>query len=139
VVDHPALDSGAVPAFRGAPEQVEQRVQQPVGRDRMDQDAAVPADELETLAAQSEVTAQPELDLSLRVDEGGTGRLQLGGKVETFHAEELADADKLPALRMYLKKWAWEVGTFFSGDVSKNSPDEVLRHIAPGVPVFKIN
>ncbi|WP_427887165.1 nitroreductase family deazaflavin-dependent oxidoreductase [Kribbella sp. GL6] len=68
-----------------------------------------------------------------------TGRLQLGRKVETFTAEELADADKIPALRMYLKEWAWEVGTFFSGDVTKNSPDEVLRHVAPGVPVFKIN
>ena len=74
---------------------------------------------------------------NLRVS--GTGRLQLGSKVETFHAEEVADADKIPALRLYLKKWAWEVGTFFSGDVSKNSPDEVLHHIAPGVPVFKIN
>jgi deazaflavin-dependent oxidoreductase (nitroreductase family) len=69
----------------------------------------------------------------------GTGRLQLGGKVETFHAEELADADKLPALRLYLKNWAWEVGAFFTGDVDKNSPDEVLHHIAPGVPVFKIS
>ena len=69
----------------------------------------------------------------------GAGRLQLGRKVETFHAEELADADKIPALRLYLKKWAWEVGTFFSGDVTKDSPDEVLHHIAPGVPVFKIN
>ncbi|WP_350279821.1 nitroreductase family deazaflavin-dependent oxidoreductase [Kribbella sp. HUAS MG21] len=69
----------------------------------------------------------------------GTGRLQLGSTVETFHAEELADADKIPALRLYLKKWAWEVGAFFSGDVTKNSPDEVLRHIAPGVPVFKIS
>jgi deazaflavin-dependent oxidoreductase (nitroreductase family) len=68
----------------------------------------------------------------------GTGRLQLGSKVETFHAEEIADADKLPALRLYLKKWSWEVGAFFSGDVTKDSPDEVLRHIAPGVPVFKI-
>ena len=67
------------------------------------------------------------------------GRLQLGRKVETFHAQELADADKLPMLRLYLKKWAWEVGSFFSGDVTKDSPDEVLRHIAPGVPVFRID
>ena len=74
---------------------------------------------------------------NLRVS--GEGRLQLGGKTETFRAEELADADKLPALRLYLKKWAWEVGAFFEGDVTKNSPDEVLRHVAPGVPVFKIS
>ncbi|WP_238153310.1 nitroreductase/quinone reductase family protein [Kribbella speibonae] len=74
---------------------------------------------------------------NLRVS--GEGRLQLGGKIETFRAEELADADKLPALRLYLKKWAWEVGAFFEGDVTKNSPNEVLRHVAPGVPVFKIS
>ncbi|NUR94216.1 MAG: nitroreductase family deazaflavin-dependent oxidoreductase [Kribbellaceae bacterium] len=69
----------------------------------------------------------------------GTGRLQLGRKIDTFRAEELADADKIPALRTYLKEWSWEVGTFFEGDVTKNSPDEVLHHIAPGVPVFKIS
>ena len=69
----------------------------------------------------------------------GEGRLQLGGKIETFRAEELADTDKLPPLRLYLKKWAWEVGAFFEGDVSKNSSDEVLHHVAPGVPVFKIS
>jgi deazaflavin-dependent oxidoreductase (nitroreductase family) len=67
------------------------------------------------------------------------GQLRIGRKIETFHAEEIADADKLPVLRLYLKKWAWEVGTFFSGDVTKNSPDETLRHVAPGVPVFKIH
>jgi deazaflavin-dependent oxidoreductase (nitroreductase family) len=67
------------------------------------------------------------------------GRLQLGRTVETFRAEELADADKPDILRLYLKKWAWEVGTFFSGDVTKNSPVETLHHIAPGVPVFKIH
>lgn len=67
------------------------------------------------------------------------GRLQLGRKVETFRAEEIPDAEKTPVLRYYLKKWSWEVGTFFEGDVTKNSPDEVLHHIAPGVPVFKIH
>ena len=69
----------------------------------------------------------------------GEGRLQLGRKIETFRAEEVADADKTPVLRYYLRKWSWEVGSFFSGDVSKNSRDEVLHHIAPGVPVFKIH
>jgi deazaflavin-dependent oxidoreductase (nitroreductase family) len=67
------------------------------------------------------------------------GRLQLGRTIETFRAEELPDADKTDVLRLYLKKWAWEVGSFFSGDVTKNSPDETLHHIAPGVPVFKIH
>ena len=67
------------------------------------------------------------------------GRLRVGRRIETFQAVEVADADKPEILRAYLKKWAWEVGSFFGGDVDKNSPDEVLRHIAPGVPVFKIN
>ncbi|MEI8407051.1 MULTISPECIES: nitroreductase family deazaflavin-dependent oxidoreductase [unclassified Kribbella] len=67
------------------------------------------------------------------------GRLQLGRSIETFRAEEVADADKADVLRLYLKKWAWEVGTFFSGDVTKDSPTETLDHIAPGVPVFKIH
>jgi deazaflavin-dependent oxidoreductase (nitroreductase family) len=67
------------------------------------------------------------------------GRLQLGRTVETFRAEEVADADKTAVLRLYLKKWAWEVGAFFEGDVTKNSPDETLHHIAPGVPFFKIH
>jgi deazaflavin-dependent oxidoreductase (nitroreductase family) len=66
-------------------------------------------------------------------------RLQLGRTTETFHAEEVADPDKTEVLRLYLKKWSWEVGTFFSGDVTKNSPEETLHHIAPGVPVFKIH
>ncbi|MFK4083501.1 nitroreductase family deazaflavin-dependent oxidoreductase [Kribbella sp. NPDC020789] len=66
-------------------------------------------------------------------------RLQLGRRTETFHAEELGDADKTAILRLYLKKWSWEVGAFFEGDVTKDSPDEVLHHIAPGVPAFRIN
>ncbi|MFI5734363.1 nitroreductase family deazaflavin-dependent oxidoreductase [Kribbella sp. NPDC051587] len=64
--------------------------------------------------------------------------LQLGRRTETFRAVELTDADKLPVLRLYLKKWSWEVGAFFEGDVTKTSPDEVLHHIAPGVPAFRI-
>jgi deazaflavin-dependent oxidoreductase (nitroreductase family) len=67
------------------------------------------------------------------------GRLQLGRKVETFRAEELADADKPDVIRFYLKKWSWEVGTFFNGDVRADSPLETLLHVAPGVPVFKIH
>src|SRR4051794_36254001 len=66
-------------------------------------------------------------------------RLQLARTTETFHAEELADTEKTAILRLYLKKWSWEVGAFFEGDVTKDSPDEVLQHVAPGVPAFRIN
>jgi deazaflavin-dependent oxidoreductase (nitroreductase family) len=65
-------------------------------------------------------------------------RLRLGRTTEVFRAVELADADKPEILRLYLKKWAWEVGAFFEGDVDKNSSLETLLAVAPGVPVFKI-
>nr|WP_042381698.1 nitroreductase family deazaflavin-dependent oxidoreductase [Streptacidiphilus melanogenes] len=67
----------------------------------------------------------------------GGGELRLGKKVEPFRATELADADKPAVLRAYMKKWAWEVGYFF-GDVNADSPEEELRRIAPGFPVFRI-
>ncbi|ONM46645.1 nitroreductase/quinone reductase family protein [Nocardia donostiensis] len=73
---------------------------------------------------------------NLRV--AGGGELRLGRKVETFTATEVADADKLPLLRDYLRRWGWEVNRFFEG-VTKDSPDAELAAIAPGVPVFRIS
>jgi deazaflavin-dependent oxidoreductase (nitroreductase family) len=67
----------------------------------------------------------------------GGGELRLGRRVEPIVVEELADADKPPVLREYLRKWAWEVGRFFEG-VDKDSPDSRLLEIAPGFPVFRI-
>lgn len=67
----------------------------------------------------------------------GEGELRLGRRVEAFRASELADADKLPVLRAYLRRWGWEVGQFFEG-VDKDSSDEQLAAIAPGFPVFAV-
>ncbi|WP_433506800.1 nitroreductase family deazaflavin-dependent oxidoreductase [Pseudonocardia halophobica] len=67
----------------------------------------------------------------------GTGELRLGRRVETFTAVELDDDEKLPILREYLRKWAWEVGAFFE-DLDKDSPDDALRAAAPGFPAFRI-
>ena len=67
-----------------------------------------------------------------------TGELRIGRRVEPFTAEELRDADKLPVLRAYLHKWAWEVGQFFEG-VDKDSSDEELAAIAPDFPVFEVH
>ncbi|MFI9411891.1 nitroreductase family deazaflavin-dependent oxidoreductase [Nocardia gamkensis] len=72
---------------------------------------------------------------NLRV--AGGGELRLGRKVETFTATEVADADKVPLLRLYLRKWGWEVGRFFEG-VTKDATDEELAAIAPGFPVFQL-
>jgi deazaflavin-dependent oxidoreductase (nitroreductase family) len=67
----------------------------------------------------------------------GGGKLFVGRRAEDFTAVELADAEKAPLLRAYLKRWKWEVGQFFAG-VGPDAPDEELLRIAPDHPVFKI-
>ena len=67
----------------------------------------------------------------------GSGRLLLGRRAERFTATEVADADKPPVLRAYLKRWKWEVGQFFDG-VGPESSDADLLAIAPDHPVFRV-
>lgn len=67
----------------------------------------------------------------------GQGRLRVGRRTEDFTATEVADEEKPPLLRAYLKKWKWEVGAFFGG-VGPDSTDDELRRIAPDHPAFRI-
>jgi deazaflavin-dependent oxidoreductase (nitroreductase family) len=67
----------------------------------------------------------------------GTGELHIGRKVERFTATEIADDAKPAILRAYLKRWKFEVGVFFDG-VDAKAPEEKLREIAPGYPIFRI-
>ena len=67
----------------------------------------------------------------------GGGRLLLGRRVEAFDAVEIPDAEKVPILRAYLKRWKFEVGVFFDG-VDAKASEETLRGIAPGYPIFRI-
>jgi len=64
-------------------------------------------------------------------------RLTLGRRTETVHVEELADRDKPPILRAYLKEWAWEVNQFFGG-VGPDASEDALVRSAPRHPVFRI-
>ena len=73
---------------------------------------------------------------NLRVS--GSGRLLVGRRAEDFAAAELPDAEKVPLLRAYLKKWSWETGQFFGG-VGADAPDSDLLRIAPDHPVFRIS
>jgi deazaflavin-dependent oxidoreductase (nitroreductase family) len=66
------------------------------------------------------------------------GTLVLGRRREPFRATELSDDDKEPVLRAYLRRWKWEVGSFFSG-ADADSPPEELRRIAPEHPVFRVD
>jgi hypothetical protein len=67
----------------------------------------------------------------------GGGELVVGSRVQPFKAIEIADAEKVPILRDYLKRWKFEVGVFFGG-VGPDSTDEELRRIAPDHPVFRV-
>jgi deazaflavin-dependent oxidoreductase (nitroreductase family) len=67
----------------------------------------------------------------------GEGELRIGRKTEPFTATEMGDDAKPAILRAYLKKWKFEVGVFFDG-VDAKAPEETLRRIAPGYPIFRI-
>jgi hypothetical protein len=68
----------------------------------------------------------------------GGGELRVGRSIEAFTASEVADADKEPILRAYLKRWAFEVGAFFDGVDGDASAAELAR-IAPNHPVFRLS
>jgi deazaflavin-dependent oxidoreductase (nitroreductase family) len=74
---------------------------------------------------------------NVRADNGRL-TLLLGSKRDERQATELADSDKVPVLRAYLKRWKAEVGVFFDG-VDGNSSDEELTRIAPRHPVFVLS
>ena len=74
---------------------------------------------------------------NVRADNGRL-TLLLGRKRDERQATELADTDKIPVLRAYLKRWKAEVGVFFDG-VDGNSSDEDLARIAPRHPVFALS
>jgi len=73
---------------------------------------------------------------NLRV--AGEGELRVGKRAEPFRATEVADDDKVPTLRAYLKRWKAEVGVFFDG-VGADSSDGEIRRIAPDHPVFLLS
>jgi len=68
----------------------------------------------------------------------GEGDLLVGRRREHFRATEVADADKEPILRAYVRRWKWEIGQFFDGVSPHAPPGEYLR-IAPDHPVFRIH
>jgi len=63
--------------------------------------------------------------------------LRVGRRVESVTSSELPDADKLPVLWEYLRRWGWEVGQFFEG-IDKDSSDADLAAVAPDFPVFRL-
>ncbi len=67
---------------------------------------------------------------------GGQGQLHHGRRATAFRADEVPDSEKLPILKTYLDKWAWEVGAFF--ELDKDPSDADIQRIAPEHPVFRL-
>jgi len=74
---------------------------------------------------------------NVRADDGRLDLL-VGRRREHYSALEVADQQKVPILRAYLKRWKGEVGVFFDG-VGPDSPDEAIRAIAHRHPVFVLS
>jgi deazaflavin-dependent oxidoreductase (nitroreductase family) len=68
----------------------------------------------------------------------GEGRLLVGKRAERFTASELADEQKPPILRAYLRRWKFEVGAFFDG-VGPDADEAKMQAAAPRHPVFRID
>lgn len=66
---------------------------------------------------------------------GGHVTLQVGRRRDRRAAVELLGAERIPVLRAYLARWAWEVGVFFDG-VGPGAPDSELAAVADHHPVF---
>lgn len=67
----------------------------------------------------------------------GGGELRLGSKREPIRVHELADDEKPPVIRAYLRRWWFEVGRFFDG-VTRDASLEELRAIAADFPIFRL-
>jgi deazaflavin-dependent oxidoreductase (nitroreductase family) len=66
----------------------------------------------------------------------GEGELRVRGRARRFRATEVGDAEKVPLLRNYLDRWAWEAKDFLG--VDKDASDEQLHEIAPRHPAFRL-
>ena len=67
----------------------------------------------------------------------GGAQLRVGRRVERVRLVEVPATDRVPVLRVYLKRWGWEVGRFVDG-LSKRSTDAELAAAAPGMPAFRL-
>jgi deazaflavin-dependent oxidoreductase (nitroreductase family) len=72
---------------------------------------------------------------NLRV--AGEGELRKGSRARRFRATEVADSEKLPLLRYYVDRWAWEAKDFLG--VGKDASDQELREIAHENPAFELS
>jgi deazaflavin-dependent oxidoreductase (nitroreductase family) len=67
----------------------------------------------------------------------GTAQLRVGRRIEDVTAVEVPADARIPVLRVYLRRWGWEIGRFVEG-LTGSSTDAELAAAAPGIPVFRL-
>jgi len=97
----------------------------------------VPVNLLELDGAQYLVAPRGETDWVRNLRASGGGELRLGARRQAFRATEVADAEKIPLLRAYIRRWWFEVKRFFDLSGPEASDDELAR-VAPQHPVFRV-
>ncbi|MGP4001082.1 nitroreductase family deazaflavin-dependent oxidoreductase [Streptomyces sp. 8N706] len=98
----------------------------------------IPVNPLDVEGSQYLVSARGHSQWVRNLRAAGGGELRVGRRVRRFTAVELPDGDaKAVVLRVYLKRWGFEVGTFF-GEINAKSSDEEILRAAPRHPVFRI-
>jgi F420H(2)-dependent quinone reductase len=83
------------------------------------------------------VSARGETQWVRNIRVSRTARITRGRDTETVLVEEVADPEKPPILRAYLRAWEWEVGRFFDG-IGPSASEADLARIAPKHPVFRV-
>ncbi|GGL39987.1 nitroreductase family deazaflavin-dependent oxidoreductase [Phycicoccus endophyticus] len=68
---------------------------------------------------------------------GGEAELRLGRRTERVVLTEVPVAERPAVLRVYLRRWGWEVGRFVEG-LTPDATDAELSDAAPGFPVFRV-
>jgi deazaflavin-dependent oxidoreductase (nitroreductase family) len=76
-------------------------------------------------------------DWSKNLRARGFGRIRFGRQVFAFRAHELADDQKIPILRAYLKRW-WSLVAQMTPITSPNAPDAQIAGAAYLHPVFSL-
>lgn len=67
----------------------------------------------------------------------GEVELRVGRRVERVALVEIPLEQRPAVLRVYLRRWGWEVGRFVDG-LTKDSSDAELLAAAPGLPVLRL-
>lgn len=97
---------------------------------------SVPVNPLEVGERRFLVSVRGESAWVRNLRAAGEATLRRGRNTESIRVHEIGDQGKVPILRAYLQKWAWQVKSIM--EVGKDATDEDQRSIAAKHPIFEI-